>query len=155
MGRKRRFSGQFGGVLRGFDLVWESATPPTHIWKKKLSQRKRFYFWGVPLKRNMKLNLNIQKIFFICCWLHYCRCRLEFIYFLYFTNIQQFLPLLPSNFLIVGFLSFVEKICYATRPRFAKPCDQVRSDHLPAKNTENHYIIDALAKSTHSDNTDI
>ena len=138
----------FGVILRGFDLVWESTNPPTHIWKK-LSQRKRFYFWGAPLKRNMKLNLNIQKIFFICCWLHYCRCRLEFIYFLYFTNIQQFLPLLPSNFLIVGFLSFVEKICYATRPRFAKPCDQVRSDHLPTKNTENHYIINALA---HSDN---
>ena len=30
-GQKGRFSGQFGGVLRGLDLVWESATPPTHI----------------------------------------------------------------------------------------------------------------------------
>ena len=34
LGRKRRFSGQFGGVLRGLDLVWESATPPTHTWER-------------------------------------------------------------------------------------------------------------------------
>ena len=29
-GQKMRFSGWFVGVLRGLDLVWESATPPTH-----------------------------------------------------------------------------------------------------------------------------
>ena len=29
------------GVLRGLDLVWESATPPTHIWER--SPKKRFF----------------------------------------------------------------------------------------------------------------
>ena len=47
MGRKRRFSGQFGGVLRGLDLVWESATPPTHIWER--SPKKNGLFWKPPL----------------------------------------------------------------------------------------------------------
>ena len=37
-GSKTRFSGWFGEVLRCLDLVWESATPPTHIWEK--SQKK-------------------------------------------------------------------------------------------------------------------
>ena len=45
-GRKRRFSGQFGGVLRGLDLVWESATPPTHIWERS---PKKLFFWHLPL----------------------------------------------------------------------------------------------------------
>ena len=41
-GRKGRFSGWFGGVLRGLDLVWESATPPTHIWER--SPKKTCFF---------------------------------------------------------------------------------------------------------------
>ena len=48
MGRKRRFSGQFGGVLKGLDLVWESATPPTHIWERS-PKKKRFFFLAAPL----------------------------------------------------------------------------------------------------------
>ena len=31
---KGDFRGDLGGVLRGLDLVWESATPPTHIWER-------------------------------------------------------------------------------------------------------------------------
>ena len=31
-----------GGILRGLDLVWESDTPPTHIWEK--SPTKKFFF---------------------------------------------------------------------------------------------------------------
>ena len=46
LGRKRRFSGQFGGVLRGLDLVWESVTPPTHIWER--SPKKNVFFWQPP-----------------------------------------------------------------------------------------------------------
>ena len=38
-----RFSGWFVGVLRGLDLVWESATPPTHIWEK--SPKKTLFFF--------------------------------------------------------------------------------------------------------------
>ena len=45
-GRKRRFSGWFGGVLRGLDLVWESATPPTHIWEKSPKKKTVLYFGG-------------------------------------------------------------------------------------------------------------
>ena len=33
--------GGFGRVLRGLDLVWESATPPTHIWER--SPKKKFF----------------------------------------------------------------------------------------------------------------
>ena len=31
-GSKKAIFGVIWGVLRGFDLVWESATPPTYIW---------------------------------------------------------------------------------------------------------------------------
>ena len=48
LGRKRRFSGQFGGVLKGLDLVWESATPPTHIWERS-PKKNRFFFLAAPL----------------------------------------------------------------------------------------------------------
>ena len=48
LGRKRRFSGQFGGVLKGLDLVWESAAPPPHIWERS-PKKKRFFFWQSPL----------------------------------------------------------------------------------------------------------
>ena len=34
--------GWFGGVLGGLDLVWESATPPTHIWERP--PKKTFFF---------------------------------------------------------------------------------------------------------------
>ena len=44
LGRKRRFSGQFGGVLRGLDIVWESVTPPTHIWER-YPKKNGFFFW--------------------------------------------------------------------------------------------------------------
>ena len=40
-GEIRIEKGDFGGVLRGLDLVWESATPPTHIWEKSL--KKSFF----------------------------------------------------------------------------------------------------------------
>ena len=48
LGRKRRFSGWFGGVLRGLNLVWESATPPTHIWER---YPKKTGFLYLPSKR--------------------------------------------------------------------------------------------------------
>ena len=34
--------------MRGLDLVWESATPPTHIWERS-PKKKRFFFWQPPL----------------------------------------------------------------------------------------------------------
>ena len=46
-GRKRRFSGWFGGVSRGLDLVWESATPPTHIWERS-PQKNGVFFYTFP-----------------------------------------------------------------------------------------------------------
>ena len=36
--------GVIWGVLRGLDLVWESATPPTHIWEKSFFSF--FFFFG-------------------------------------------------------------------------------------------------------------
>ena len=45
-GRKGRFSGLFGGVLMGLDLVCESATPPTHIWER--SPKKSFFCDSFP-----------------------------------------------------------------------------------------------------------
>ena len=47
LGRKSRFSGWFGGVLRALDLVWESATPPTHIWERT---PKIFFFFTPSLR---------------------------------------------------------------------------------------------------------
>ena len=41
LGQKRRLSGWFF-FFKGLDLVWESATPPTHIWEK--ISRKKSYF---------------------------------------------------------------------------------------------------------------
>ena len=41
------FRGDLGGVLRGLDLVWESATPPTHIWEKSPPPKKKKL--GLPL----------------------------------------------------------------------------------------------------------
>ena len=43
-GSKKAIFGVIWGVLRGLDLVWESATPPTHIWKRY--PKKNFFFWG-------------------------------------------------------------------------------------------------------------
>ena len=43
----------FRGDLRGLDLVWESATPPTHIWEispKKIS----FILGGIPLLKERR-----------------------------------------------------------------------------------------------------
>ena len=40
------FSGWFGWVLRGLDLVWESATPPTHIWERY--PKKTVFFYTFP-----------------------------------------------------------------------------------------------------------
>ena len=34
--------GDFRGDLRGLDLVWESASPPTHIWERS-PKKKRFF----------------------------------------------------------------------------------------------------------------
>ena len=44
--KKRDFRGNLGGWLRGLDLVWESATPPTHIWKN--FKKKTFFFETFP-----------------------------------------------------------------------------------------------------------
>ena len=41
---KGDFRGDLGGVLRGLDLVWETATPPTHIWER--SPKKNGFFFG-------------------------------------------------------------------------------------------------------------
>ena len=45
---KRRFSGWFGGVWRGLDLVWESDTPPTHIWERYPPKKTDFFFDTFP-----------------------------------------------------------------------------------------------------------
>ena len=52
--RKVKFGskrGQFGGFLRGLDLVWESATAPTHIWERY--PKKTVFFWQPPYKKKM------------------------------------------------------------------------------------------------------
>ena len=41
-GSKRAIFGVIWGVLRGLDLVWESAIPPTHIWERS-PKKKRFF----------------------------------------------------------------------------------------------------------------
>ena len=41
-GEIRVKKGDFRGDLGGLDLVWESATPPTHIWEK--STKKKLFF---------------------------------------------------------------------------------------------------------------
>ena len=46
--KKGDFRGDLGGVLRGLGLVWESATPPTHIWERS-PKKTRFFFWQLPL----------------------------------------------------------------------------------------------------------
>ena len=45
--KKRDFRGNLGGWLRGLDLVWESATQPTHIWER--SPKKIRFFWTSSL----------------------------------------------------------------------------------------------------------
>ena len=62
-GQKRRFSGWFAGILRGLDLVWESATPPsgppTHIWERSpnflnaFRKRKWFGNYLFPVGRRI------------------------------------------------------------------------------------------------------
>ena len=42
--KKGHFRGDLGG-LRGLDLVWESATPPTHIWEKSPKQNIFVFFF--------------------------------------------------------------------------------------------------------------
>ena len=44
-------------ICRGFVPVWESATPPTHIWEN-FPKRKKFYFLGAPHIGNAYLTLN-------------------------------------------------------------------------------------------------
>ena len=34
--------------MRGLDLVWESATPPTHIWERS-PKKKRVFFGSFPI----------------------------------------------------------------------------------------------------------
>ena len=43
--------------MRGLDLVWESATPPTHIWER--SPKKKGFFWHLPLS-SVKIE-NVQE----------------------------------------------------------------------------------------------
>ena len=50
-GRKRQFSGWFGEVLSGLYLVWESATPPTHIWER--SPKKRCFLDAFPNRERL------------------------------------------------------------------------------------------------------
>ena len=38
----------FGVIWGGLDLVWETATPLTHIWER-FPQKKRCFFWQLPL----------------------------------------------------------------------------------------------------------
>ena len=43
--KKGDFRSNLGGVLRGLNLVWESATPPTHIWER---YPKKMFFLYLP-----------------------------------------------------------------------------------------------------------
>ena len=43
--------------MKGLDLVWESATPPTHIWER--SPKKKGFFWHLPLS-SVKIE-NVQE----------------------------------------------------------------------------------------------
>ena len=68
--KKDDFRGDFL-LLRGLDLVWDSATPPTHIWER--SPKKTFLFCTFPktvqclssvcvsLSMNVKIFLGSQK----------------------------------------------------------------------------------------------
>ena len=62
----------FGGVLRGSDLVWESATPPTHIWETFPPKNVRLvytrYIDGDLLTADKSVFFNklaIAKIYFL------------------------------------------------------------------------------------------
>ena len=58
---KRRFLRWFEGVLKGLDLVWESATPPTHIWER--SPKKNGIFLASSLsEKQYKSQYTIDKI---------------------------------------------------------------------------------------------
>ena len=51
-GEFRVKKGDFRGDLRGLDLVWESASPPTHIWERS---PKKNVFLLLPFKRQFFL----------------------------------------------------------------------------------------------------
>ena len=46
---KGDFRGNLGGGLRGLDLVWESATQPTHIWERY--PKKNVFFLAASLSQ--------------------------------------------------------------------------------------------------------
>ena len=45
--------GDFRGDLRGLDLVWESATPPTHTWER-FPKKISFILGGIPLLKERR-----------------------------------------------------------------------------------------------------
>ena len=45
-GSKKAIFGVIWGVLRGLDLVWESATPPTHLWEESPQKILFLFVWG-------------------------------------------------------------------------------------------------------------
>ena len=53
-GSKRAIFGVIFFFFRGLDLVWESATPTTHIWERS-PKKKRFFFGSFP-KSNLTLS---------------------------------------------------------------------------------------------------
>ena len=44
--------------LRGLNLVWESATPPTHIWEK--SPKKTFFLDAFPKSHEITFRTVLQ-----------------------------------------------------------------------------------------------
>ena len=59
-GSKKAIFGVICFFFRGLDLVWESATPPTHIWERY--PKKKFFGGGqLPLSNDLQVSWNPRK----------------------------------------------------------------------------------------------
>ena len=136
--------------MRGLDLVWESATPPTHIWEKYPKKKRFFYtfpkrhFWrrtrsflGIILT-----NLDMQKYWVALHYFHEISVTpLDFCY-LIICVAKIFLPSTSPNepfgfkitFLGVGWAKtqYCHGFYQGCAPRPTPPCPAPRKLANPA-----------------------
>ena len=104
---KGDFRGNLGvGGLRGLDLVWESATPPTHIWER--SPKKRFFWtpsliirlFSTCIISNYKESIgNILPTAEVWKNKRYCKIRESFSFAsAQFSSVSSFPSVFPSSF---------------------------------------------------------